>query len=80
MSLETHELEKIFQASKYQRKELAQLILLSLDGESGGLGFYLSLLLPRSLFSQHFTVLYFSLVFCERPKLETCRHLNMSPN
>lgn len=51
MSLETHELEKIFQASKYQRKELAQLILLSLDGESGGLGFYLSLLLPRSLFS-----------------------------
>ena len=35
MSLETHELEKIFQASKYQRKELAQLILLSLDGESG---------------------------------------------
>lgn len=51
MSLETHELEKIFQASKYQRKELAQLILLSLDGESGGLGFCLSLLLPRSLFS-----------------------------
>lgn len=45
-SLETQELEKILQESL---DISAWLILLPLDGESGGLGFYFSLLLTSSL-------------------------------